>query len=128
MPTADDSNSSVNRQVPRNKGRLVGQRRPLKPKNVWSIRARLEIEGRGRDLALFNLTIDSKLRASDLVSLRADDVQIGDRARERATIIQQKTARPVRFELTDSTRKAIQVCLMLRGLCPGFLFPQPRPG
>ena len=87
MPTADDSNSSANRQVPWNKGQLVGQKRPLKPKDVWSIRARLEIEGRERDLALFNLAIDSKLRASDLVSLRVEDVQIGGRARERATII-----------------------------------------
>jgi integrase len=85
---------------------LVGQKRPLKPKDVWSIRARLEIDGRERDLALFNLAIDSKLRTSDLVNLRVEDVQIGGRARERATTIQQKTARPVQFELTDGTRKA----------------------
>ncbi|MDR6290906.1 integrase [Inquilinus ginsengisoli] len=123
MPTTDESNSSANRPTPWNKGQLVGQKRPLKPKDVWSIRARLEIEGRERDLALFNLAIDSKLRASDLVSLRIEDVQVGGRARERATIIQQKTARPVQFELTDGTRKAVQVWLMHRGSGAGFVFP-----
>ncbi|MGO1075004.1 tyrosine-type recombinase/integrase [Inquilinus sp. CA228] len=128
MPTTDDSNSSTSRQTPWNKGQLVGQKRPLKPKDVWSIRARLEIEGRERDLALFNLAIDSKLRASDLVSLRIEDVQIGGRVRERATIIQQKTARPVQFELTDGTRKAIQILLLHRGSGAGFLFPSRSRG
>lgn len=89
--------------------------------------ARLEIDGRERDLALFNLAIDSKLWASDLVSLRVEDVQIG-RARERATIIQQKTARPVQFELTDNTRKALQAWLMRRGSGAGFLFPSRGRG
>ena len=128
MPTTDDPNPSGIRRVPWNKGQLVGQKRPLKPKDVWSIRARLEIDGRERDLALFNLAIDSKLRASDLVSLRVEDVQIGGRARERATIIQQKTARPVQFELTDGTRKAIQVWLIHHGSGAGFLFPSRARG
>jgi len=97
---------------------------PLKPKDVWSIRARLEIDGRERDLALFNLAIDSKLRASDLVSLKVADVQIGGRARERTTIIQQKTARPVQFELTDNTRKSVQAWLARLGL--GTRVPVPR--
>ena len=123
MSTTDDPNSSTSRRVPWNKGQLVGQKRPLRPKDVWSIRARLEIDGRGRDLALFNLAIDSKLRASDLVSLKIEDVQLGGRIRERATIIQQKTARPVQFELTDNTRKSIQAWLLHRGSGAGFLFP-----
>jgi integrase len=72
-------------------------------------------------LALFNLAIDSKLRASDLVSLKIEDVQIGGRIRERATIVQQKTGRPVQFELTDSTRKALQPCLAHRASMTGFL-------
>lgn len=123
MPTISDPNSSTSRRAPWNKGQLVGQKRPLKPKDVWSIRARLEIDGRERDLALFNLAIDSKLRASDLVGLKVEDVQIGGRTRERATIIQQKTARPVQFELTDNTRKAIQAWLTHLGSGAGFLFP-----
>src|SRR3546814_14798694 len=74
-----------------NKGRLVGQKRPLKPKDVWAIRVRLEINASKRDLALFNLAIDSKLRACDLVTLKVDDVQSGGHIRERTTIIQRKT-------------------------------------
>ncbi|MGL4964896.1 MAG: tyrosine-type recombinase/integrase [Inquilinus sp.] len=123
MSTAADPNTSPTRRIPWNKGQLVGQKRPLRPKDVWSIRARLEIDGRDRDLALFNLAIDSKLRASDLVSLKVEDVQIGGRARERATIIQQKTARPVQFELTDSTRKSTQAWFAHLGSGTGFLFP-----
>jgi integrase len=72
---------------------------------------------------LFNLAIDSKLRASDLVSLNIEDVQIGGRVRERATIIQQKTARPVQFELTENTRKSLQAWLARRGSTTGYLFP-----
>ncbi|HEY9344444.1 MAG TPA: tyrosine-type recombinase/integrase [Inquilinus sp.] len=125
MPTTDAPIFSTHRRGPWNKGQLVGQKRPLKPKDVWSIRARLEIDGRARDLALFNLAIDSKLRASDLVSLKIEDVQIAGRARERATIIQQKTARPVQFELTDNTRRAVQVWLAHLGQAVGFLFPSP---
>ncbi|MDR6288119.1 integrase [Inquilinus ginsengisoli] len=125
MPITSDPNSSTSRRVPWNKGWLVGQKRPLRPKDVWSIRARLEIDGRERDLTLFNLAIDSKLRAGDLVSLKVEDVQVGGRTRERATIIQQKTARPVQFELTDSTRKSIQAWLARLGSDAGFLFPSP---
>ena len=81
---------------PWNKGRLIGQKRPLKPKDVWAIRVRLQLGGQKRDLALFNLAIDSKLRGCDLVSLKIEDVCAGGRARERATVIQRKTGRPVR--------------------------------
>ena len=68
-------------KAPWNKGRLIGQKRPLKPKDVWAIRVRLQLEGRKRDLALFNLAIDSKLRGCDLVSLLVDDVCVGGIAR-----------------------------------------------
>src|ERR1700680_2179766 len=75
---------------PWNKGLLVGQKKPLEPKHVWSIRVRLEIAGSKRDLAIFNLAIDSKLRACDLVKLRLDDICSGLRGRQRATIVQKK--------------------------------------
>ena len=92
----------VDKDQPRpwNKGLLVGQKKPLQPKHVWSIRVRLEIARMWRDLALFNLAIDSKLRACDLVKLRVDEVCSGARIRERATVVQTKTGRPVQFELT----------------------------
>jgi len=97
--------------VPWNKGRITGQKRPLKPKDVWAIRVRLQLEHRARDLALFNLAIDSKLRGCDLVKLRADDVCAGDRVRDRTMVIQKKTGRPVQFEITEQTRASIQAWL-----------------
>ena len=90
-------------RAPWNRGRLIGQKRPLKPKDVWTIRVRLQMEGRRRDLAMFNLAIDSKLRGCDLVRLRIDDVFAGGRVRDRATVIQKKTGRPVQFEITEQT-------------------------
>lgn len=92
---------------PWNKGRLIGQKRPLKPKDVWTIRVRLQLEGRKRDLAMFNLAIDSKLRGCDIVRLTIDDVFVGGRVRDRATVIQKKISRPVQFEITEQTRSAI---------------------
>ena len=92
---------------PWNKGRLVGQKRPLLPRQVWAIRARLEIEDNLRDLALFNLAIDSKLRGCDLVRMKVADIVIGDSVRDRASIIQSKTGRPVQFELSENTRKSV---------------------
>jgi len=89
---------------PWNKGLLVGQKKPLEPKHVWSIRVRLEIAGSKRDLAIFNLAIDSKLRACDLVKLRLDDICSGLRVRQRATIVQKKTGRPVQFEITEQSK------------------------
>src|SRR5665647_2710718 len=80
---------------PWNKGLLIGQKKPLEPKQVWSIRVRLEIAQSWRDLAIFNLAIDSKLRACDLVKLRVDDICSGANVRRRATIVQKKTGRPV---------------------------------
>jgi integrase len=87
---------------PWNKGLLIGQKKPLEPKHVWSIRVRLEIARSRRDLAIFNLAIDSKLRACDLVKLRVDDICSGANVRRRATIVQKKTGRPVQFEITES--------------------------
>src|SRR5215510_7161858 len=92
--------------APWNKGRLSGQKRPLKPKDVWTIRVRLQLEGRKRDLAMFNLAIDSKLRGCDLVRLRVDDVLAGGRFRDRATVIQKKPVRLVKFETAKQARKA----------------------
>jgi integrase len=97
--------------VPWNKGRITGQKRPLKPKDVWAIRVRLQLEHRAPDLALFNLAIDSKLRGCDLVQLRVDDVCTGDRVRDRTMVIQKKTGRPVEFEITEQTRASIQAWL-----------------
>jgi integrase len=112
------------RQSPWNKGRLVGQKRPLKPKEVWNIRARLQIDARRRDLAMFNLAIDSKLRGCDLVRLKVDDLCVGGRLRDRATIIQKKTGRPVQFELTEQTRASVEDWLALLKIRDGrFLFP-----
>jgi len=99
--------SNASDPLPWNKGRLIGQKRPLKPKEVWAISVRLELSGNKRDLAMFDLAIDSKLRACDLVRLKINDVQIGGCTRERATVIQKKTGRPVQFELTESTRRAL---------------------
>ena len=90
-----------------NKGRIVGQKRPLLPKHVWAIRTRLEIAGNHRDLALFNLAIDSKLRGCDLVCLKVADVLAAGHVKERASIIQSKTQKPVRFEITEGTRKSL---------------------
>jgi integrase len=87
------------------------QKRPLKPKDVWAIRVRLQLQHRARDLALFNLAIDSKLRGCDLVRLQIDDVCAGGRVRDRANIIQKKTGRPVQFEIAEQTRAAIRAWL-----------------
>ena len=92
---------------PWNKGRLIGQKRPLLAKQVWAIRARLELAGNLRDLALFNLAIDSKLRGCDLVRLRVEDLVVGDHVRERVSVIQSKTQRPVQFEVSEGTRDSI---------------------
>lgn len=90
-----------------NKVWIIGQKRPLFPKQVWAIRARLEIAGYLRDLALFNVAIDSKLRGYDLVKLSVTDLVKDDRVRERDSLIQSKTKKPVWFELTENTRETI---------------------
>ena len=92
---------------PWNKGIIVGQKAPLKLKDVWAIRMRLQLARRERELALFNLGVDSKLRACDLVQLRVRDISHGDRVASRAIVMQQKTHRPVQFEITEPTRVAL---------------------
>ena len=115
---------TAQREAPWNKGRLVGQKRPLKPKEVWNIRARLQIDARRRDLAMFNLAIDSKLRGCDLVRLKIDDLCIGGHLRDRATISQKTTGRPVQFELTEQTRASVEDWLAMLKIRDGrFLFP-----
>jgi integrase len=94
-------------RVPWNKGKLIGAKPPLSPKHVWSIRTRLQLEGRTRDLAMFNLAIDSKLRGCDVVASKVEDVAPHGYAADRTTVRQRKTGRPVRFELTDQTRQAL---------------------
>jgi site-specific recombinase XerC len=94
-----------------NKGRIVGQKRPLLPKHVWAIRVRLEIAKNVRDLAPFNLAIDSKLRGCDLVKLLVADVYAAGQVKDRASIIQSKTGKPVRFEISEGTRKSLATWL-----------------
>lgn len=92
---------------PWNKGRIIGQKRPLQISHIWGIRIRLELEGKVRDLALFNMALDSKLRGCDLVKLKVSDVAYGHSVSGRATVLQQKTGSPVQFELTKGTREAV---------------------
>ncbi len=91
-----------------NKGRIVGQKRPLAPKHVWSIRVRLEMADNKRDLALFNMAIDSKLRGCDLVGLKVRDVFAAGTVKDRASVTQSKTGKPVRFEITETTRQSLE--------------------
>ncbi len=108
----------------RRTGRPTGQKPPLQPKEVWAIRVRLQIAGRSRDLAFFNLAIDSKLRGCDLVHLNVSDIAQMGQARARAMIIQKKTKTPVRFEITPPTREAVNAWIRQAGLTDGdWLFP-----
>ena len=90
-----------------NKGKLIGAKPPLRPKHVWAIRTKLQVEDRIRELAMFNLAIDSKLRGSDVVALKVDDVAPNGYAVERATVRQKKTGQPVKFELTSRRGKRL---------------------
>jgi len=109
---------------PWNKSKLVGQKAPLKLKEIWAIRIRLELSHRVRDLALFNLAIDSKLRACDLVKLKVRDISHGNQITARAIVMQQKTGLPVHFEITEPTRKSIYAWIELVHLrSEDFLFP-----
>ena len=93
--------------TPWNKGKLIGQKPPLRLHEIWSIRIRLEVANQIRDLAMFNLAIDSKLRSCDLVKLRVSDVAHGKHILKRAMVMQQKTQSPVQFEITQKTRTAL---------------------
>ena len=108
---------------PWNKGKLVGQKPPLKIKEIWAIRTRLQFNKRIRDLALFNIAIDSKLRACDLVTLKVRDVYLAGQVAKRAMIMQQKTHRPVQFEITEQTQKSLNDWMKMANLCPeDYLF------
>jgi integrase len=125
----ESSFTARRRHEPWNKGKLVGQKLPLKLKDIWAVRIRLQIADRVRDLALFDLAIDSKLRACDLVSLRVRDVAHGERVAARAMVMQQKTQRPVQFEITEQTRDAVTKWIERRSLQPEeFLFPSRLHG
>jgi integrase len=105
-------------------GKLTGQKPALKMKEVWSIRARLELKKRVRDLALFNLAIDSKLRACDLTRLKVEDIAAGGEVKTRAIIVQKKTGRPVQFEITEQTRTAVTNLIRRHYLrSSDYLFP-----
>jgi len=106
-----------------NKGKLIGAKPPLRPKHVWSIRTKLQVEGRTRDLAMFNLAIDSKLRGCDVVALKVEDIAPSGYAIDRATVRQKKTGQPVKFELTEQTRQAVDDYLRAASRKPAeFLF------
>jgi integrase len=123
------SEISTIKRAPWNKGKLTGAKPPLRPKHVWAIRTKLQIDQQVRDLALFNLAIDSKLRGCDLVALKVDDIAPNGYAVDRASVRQKKTGRPVRFELTEPTRQAIDDYLKAAGKKPGdFLFIGRRAG
>jgi integrase len=112
---------------PWNKGKLIGAKPPLRPKHVWSIRTKLQVGGRARDLAMFNLAIDSKLRGCDVVALKVEDVAPSGFAVDRATVRQKKTGRPVRFELTEQTRQSVDEYMKAANRKRGeFLFPGRR--
>jgi integrase len=112
---------------PWNKGKLVGQKAPLKPPEVWAIRVRLELAGKSRDLALFNLAVDSKLRGCDLLRIRVSDIRTGGEIRRRAKILQSKTGNPVQFEVTKCTRNAIEEWCTLKNLhSHDWLFPSRK--
>ena len=117
------------RREPGNKGKLVGQKAPLRVKDIWAIRVRLQLAERTRELALFNLAVDSKLRSCDLVKLRVRDVTHGDRVVSRAILMQQKTRRPVQFEVTEQTREALSSWIdQARLRSEAFLFPSRLRG
>ncbi|MDB5825772.1 MAG: integrase [Herminiimonas sp.] len=115
---------NVKSSTPWNKGRLVGQKAPLKLKEIWAIRIRLQLATKTRDLALFNLAIDSKLRGCDLVSLRVCDIAQGKSVLARAMVMQCKTRRPVQFEITEQTRQSLAQWIEEAHLRSNqFLFP-----
>lgn len=112
------------RSAPWNKGKLVGQKAPLKLRDICAIRIRLQLGKEARDLVLFNLAIDSKLRECDLVNLRVADVAPGGTISSRAVVLQRKTGRPVQFEITQLTRESVAAWIAAADLRPSdYLFP-----
>ena len=118
---------TLRKQRPWNKGKLIGAKPPLRPKHVWSIRTKLQVEGRTRDLAMFNVAIDSKLRGCDVVALKVGDIAPNGYTIERATVRQRKTGQPVKFELTEQAREAVDEYVRAVGKKPDdFLFASRR--
>lgn len=110
--------------IPWNKGKLSGQKPPFTPQQIWAIRIRLQIDNKLRDLAMFNLAIDSKLRGCDLVKIRVSDIANNGKVRSRAQVVQQKTQRPVQFEITSQARQALEQWITTANLePPDYLFP-----
>ncbi len=127
MYTNDEPTIAPNKRRPWNWGKLIGPKPPLQPRHVWAIRTRLQLAGRTRDLALFNLAIDSKLRGCDVVSLKVEDVAPHGYTINRATVRQRKTGRPVKFEITEQTRQSVDAYLETkRKKSSDFLFTGRR--
>lgn len=127
MQEQDKFVSTAAKRTPWNKGKLIGAKPPLRPKHVWSIRTKLQLEGRTRDLAIFNLAIDSKLRGCDIIALKVEDIAPSGYAVDRATVRQRKTGQPVRFELTEPTRQAVDDYVRAASKKPDeFLFGSRR--
>jgi integrase len=119
--------SPAERPTPWNKGKLTGQKPPLKLREIWGIRIRLQLTRNARELALFNLAIDSKLRGCDLVRLRVFDISHQGGVMHRATVVQRKTGRPVQFELTEQTRQSVTAWLRhAHRVAADYLFPSRR--
>lgn len=119
-----DLDPAIHDRSPWNAGKKVGPKRPLKPRDIWAIRFYLDEHKRLRDRALFDLAIDSKLRGCDLVKIRIGDLMSAGSFRERATVIQQKTDRPVQFEIMTEARKSLKIWLDRRGgTIRDFVFP-----
>ena len=119
-----NTTNTGNSKIPWNKGKLVGQKLPLKLKEIWAIRIRLQLSKQIRELAMFNLAIDSKLRGCDLVELHVRDISQGSQVLQRAIVMQRKTHRPVQFEITEQTRDAVTAWITKAQLkSDQFLFP-----
>ena len=120
----DTATTTVERAMSWNKGKLLGQKPPMKLKEIWAVRIRLQLDHRARELALFNLAIDSKLRGCDLVGLRVHDVVQGCHVAARAIVMQKKTQRPVQFESTEQTHDAVASWIATAHLrSEQYLFP-----
>jgi integrase len=123
MQRPEGTTQTTSFRVPWNKGKFIGAKPPLRTKHVWSIRTKLQVEGRKRDLAMFNLAIDSKLRGCDVVSLKVETVAPHGITVDRGTVCQKKTGMPVRFELSEQTREAVDSYIQAANKKPGeFLF------
>jgi hypothetical protein len=120
----DTVTNTAGRVTPWNKGKLLGQKPPLKLNEIRAIRIRAQLDHRTRELALFNLANDSKLRGCDLVGLRVHDVVQGSHVAARAIVMQKKTQRPLQFEITEQTRDAVAAWIAAAHLQPEhYLFP-----